>query len=84
LPIEYSEGIHGKKKYRLEFMHFTLEQDDRIILLSDGVTQAGMVQKVSAWLGQSGVTLLTEKLIATEACQAHGNYRKSSSAGRMR
>lgn len=67
LPVEYSEGIHGKRKYRLEFMHFTLEQDDRIILLSDGVTQAGMGSKKYplGWRNE-GVTLFTENKIATQ------------------
>ncbi|NLA74714.1 MAG: SpoIIE family protein phosphatase, partial [Deltaproteobacteria bacterium] len=68
LPVEYSEGVHRERKYRLEFMHCRLEQNDRMILLSDGITQAGMGSKryPLGW-GYKGVTLFTQNLIETGA-----------------
>lgn len=42
LPVTYDGGVVKGREYRLGLSQCTLQPDDRILLLSDGITQAGM------------------------------------------
>jgi len=65
VPVQYEGGTVKGRNYQLGVMRFTLQTDDRILLYSDGVTQAGMgSEKYPLGWGAAAAAVYAEEVVA--------------------